>query len=1043
MSKFLLLYDANFPFDGQRPEASFFKYLPDTITITTVNQLSEELDSEQYSCLIHLHGAYFPKQSWPAIVRFLKKGKGLLHAAGAPFKRPVSWTETGWKLEDEQTAYHQQLHIHEALPVKADPIISLAANPDIPVMVGLESLFSIEPTFGIVLLSSHYNDHPAEMGSSGPMDSHIYPLLKGISQDQREIAASVVLIENTKGDYAGGRWMLISQGLTHAFWNEAGAKAIGNWARFCAWGVTEINLKTNYASYFSGEVPSITLQVQALSRSPKAQSATNWTFKLTVEQDTDTGGFTAIESHEIQLASSEQMIYHRVPLSLQTEAGYYKIRCVATSDLGETRLVHQGFWGFDAALLEQGEYLSCDEDYFRKNNRPLPIVGMTYMGSDVARKFLFIPNVSVWDRDMAQMQRAGINLLRTGIWTAWRHVMFVDGHPSEEVLRALDAFVLTTAKYGFELTFTFFSFTPELWEGVNPYLDPRSLAAQKRFITAIVTRYKNAPHIHWDLINEPSVFDPKRVFKGPRTLKDKYEITAFRQFVEKRHSAIEDLQEKWNMTSEELPNFAAILPPEQDEISFNTQDVGQIKRSQCWLDYVLFTMEVYNQWTREMSAVIRGLNPKQLITVGQDEGLTGQRPSPFFYGEVVDYTTVHSWWQLDNLIWDSVFTKLSDKPNLIQETGIMYVETANGNAKRSEEELRNILERKYAYAFATGGAGAVQWIWNINPYMDNINEAHIGAVRVDGTEKPEANVSYDFGRFMAETRDLFEARQKEETVVIYPYSNDFSNRSLAFEGTTKLSRLLSYELRLPFRALGEYHLETLAKDLPKLIIVPSALNIDEVAFTQLIEHVRLHGGILFITGPIRLNEYWMSTPRLAELIGATEIQNIVREEVLEVAGQRYPISFGGKRIAQIMKEVIINESHPSYSQLQEITIGQGKLLWSPLPIELSERDDSILAIYRFVAATAGVKSDMDWLEGGQMPGVYGKKLKFSQGELYVFVSEYAYDLKISVKNDLLGKRYSFKLEKERSVIFATDQLGKLTSTYRPHEIHVEIEDFHK
>jgi hypothetical protein len=398
---------------------------------------------------------------------------------------------------------------------------------------------------------------------------------------------------------------------------------------------------------------------------------------------------------------------------------------------------------------------------------------------------------------------------------------------------------------------------------------------------------------------------------------------------------------------------------------------------------------------------------------------------------------------MDHLVWDSVFTKLSDKPNLIQETGIMYLETANGKAKRSEEELRNILERKYAYAFATGGAGAVQWIWNINPFMDNVNEAHIGAVRVDGTEKPEANVSYDFGRFIAESRDLFHAREKEDVVVVYPYSNDFSNRSMAYEGTTKLSRLLSYELRVPFRALGEYHLESLAKDLPKLIIVPSAFNIKETAFTQLIEHIRLHGGTLFITGPIRLDEYWISASRLMDIIGETEIRNIVREEMLEVEGQAFPISYGGKRISQICKEVLIDSSHSTYSQLQTFSIGLGQLLWSPLPIELNQRNESLKAVYQSVLTSAGVGKDMDWVEGGQLHGVYGKKMQFGSGQLYIFVSEYAHDVNISVKNDLLGIRYSFKLSSERSVIFATDLQGNLTSTYRPHEVHVQIDEIHK
>ncbi|MFH5181656.1 hypothetical protein ACHHV8_02935 [Paenibacillus sp. TAB 01] len=115
---------------------------------------------------------------------------------------------------------------------------------------------------------------------------------------------------------------------------------------------------------------------------------------------------------------------------------------------------------------------------------------------------------------------------------------------------------------------------------------------------------------------------------------------------------------------------------------------------------------MHNRWAAQLIETIRSIQPKQLVTVGQDEGLGGQRPSPFFYAEAVDYTTVHSWWRMDDLVWDGVFTKDAFKPNLIQETGIMYVETPDGRAKRSEAELRNILERKYAYAFSTGGAGA-------------------------------------------------------------------------------------------------------------------------------------------------------------------------------------------------------------------------------------------------------------------------------------------------------------------------------------------------
>ena len=60
-------------------------------------------------------------------------------------------------------------------------------------------------------------------------------------------------------------------------------------------------------------------------------------------------------------------------------------------------------------------------------------------------------------------------------------------------MRAIDAFILTAKRHELEVTFTFFSFAPEAWEGVNPYLDPRSVEAQKRFVASIVGRHRARP----------------------------------------------------------------------------------------------------------------------------------------------------------------------------------------------------------------------------------------------------------------------------------------------------------------------------------------------------------------------------------------------------------------------------------------------------------------------------------------------------------------------------------------------------------------------
>ena len=47
-----------------------------------------------------------------------------------------------------------------------------------------------------------------------------------------------------------------------------------------------------------------------------------------------------------------------------------------------------------------------------RDGRAFPIVGTTYMASDVHRDFLFEPNVDAWNADFADMKRRGINFVR-------------------------------------------------------------------------------------------------------------------------------------------------------------------------------------------------------------------------------------------------------------------------------------------------------------------------------------------------------------------------------------------------------------------------------------------------------------------------------------------------------------------------------------------------------------------------------------------------------------------------------------------------------
>ncbi|SDM01015.1 Beta-galactosidase [Paenibacillus sp. OK060] len=1041
-TKLIIFSDPTFPVEGTLPTQGALDSwkASEEIIVVGADDLASALSTAAgEGCFVNLHAPYFPKSAWTEIAAFLHQGGSLISIGGAPFKRPVRQENGAWNSESEQTAYHQELYIHEALKVSAAKVDSLTSSEDIPLLAGKERLFENADTWNLVPHTTKTSDLPHQMGSSGPMSTQISPLLRGRSKDGRNIAAPIVLWENSRSTFAGSRWLFVHLPLTATFWDQNGAAEIVNWAQYCAKGVTELSLKPNYASYELGERASLILQTQILQRAGSRRSEPElWTFDLTIEREDRTNSTVEkVWNHQLELELSGEQRFERILLPVSIKSGLYRIVGRVQAPDGEVRILRQGFWGQDAALLAEGEVITRSRDYFIKDGRPLPVVGMTYMTSDVARKFLFLPNADVWDRDMAQMAKAGINWIRTGIWTAYRNMMQVDGHMSEDVLRAIDAFLLTAKRHGLQVTFTFFSFTPETWEGTNPYLDPQSVDAQKRFIRSIVSRHRHSTHVDWDLINEPSMFDPVRIFSdGPRSARDSYEQQAFIEWLQQRHQTIEALQEAWNMSPKQLPDFTAAVIPEPEEINFDVQDMHKAKKGTRWLDYCLFSMEMHNVWARELVGTIKDLVPHHLVTVGQDEALGAQRPSPFFYEREVDYTTVHSWWLNDDLIWDGIFAKTPHKPNLIQETGIMYVETPDGRAKRTEEELHSILERKYAYAFSTGGAGAVQWIWNTNFYMDNANESHIGALRADGTEKPEADVSYDFGRFMEQIRDLFTDRELEEIAVVFPYSNDFSNRSLAYDATTKLTRVMAYELKQPFRAVSEYHLEALKQQPPKLIMVPSPHNMDSDALSELFNFAENEGATLLITGPLGLDAYWKRSDRADHLVGQRSLGNVQREEMLNINGVDHRVTYGRRRIAEVAKETLLHAENHTPDEVEVLPLGKGKLIWSPLPLELNGRDEPLADLYRYASEVAGIKNELEWISGGDLAGIYGRKLSFPKGNLYVFVSEFALNHEVKVRDTRTGVIYTFLLEKNRSVLFATDDAGQLQAVYRPDEVEI-------
>src|SRR6185295_8125463 len=284
------------------------------------------------------------------------------------------------------------------------------------------------------------------------------------------------------------------------------------------------------------------------------------------------------------------------------------------------------------------------------------------------------------------------------------------------------------------------------------------------------------------------------------------------------------------------------------------------------LDYRLFAQDMFIRWVRQVTPAIRSNgNTKQLITVGQDEAGLGDSPNIQFFAKEIDFTSLHNWWNNDDLLWDSVLAKTPSKLSLIEETGVMFYEKADGGSPwRSEEDVSNLLERKMALSFAADGAGFVEWIWNTNPYMNSTNEVGIGFHRVDGTAKPELEPFLKIAKFMREHGDRLHDRVSEPVAMVLPHSQMFSPRSFAFEATRKCVRAMYYYCGVPMQAVSEYTLAEYAGQ-AKLIVVPAPRVLTQNCWEALWTEVR-RGAVLALSGPFYADDHLLSTARLPDAL---------------------------------------------------------------------------------------------------------------------------------------------------------------------------------
>lgn len=959
--------------------------------LVSAEQLSAQLGDPHAELLVLPQGSVIPETAWSGIEQYLQRGGNLLVLGGRPFTRAAFHDSAGWHLRDYSVRFSRMLGIDQYQSTPGSSGAEFAPNPDVPVDL---PHFSWKQAYSpIIRLSSSslYN----RGGSAGSLDARLDTLVWGVSNGRR-LSAPLLEVDHLSGPFANGRWILLAAELGPEFYSTADTtRLLRVLADRALRGAEEFTARPAFPLYLPGEP----IELETIYQSAAKPSG------LTVQiseypEDQPAQKFTTM----ITLPAMSAAL-----LPTPKGKGLHIIEARLLEGSALRAIYHSAFWIRDEQFLRSGPRLGVNADYFTIDDKPLAVVGTTYMSSEVQRLYFDHPNVYVWNRDLAQIHDAGLNMIRSGWWTGWDKLCDESGRPYERTLRTFEAYLMTARKYGLPVQFNLFAFLPEVLGGSSPYLDPFALQRQRTLIQTLAARFHDVPYLAWDLINEPSF--SKHLWKMlPNG--DPIEQAAWNAWLGKKYPDRAALAAAWNVPLDTVAGSISLPNEEEFDPRGNYVGVNSLRV----YDFVEFAQEAFAEWVHANREIIRAAGSHQLITVGQDEGGFQDRLSPAFFGPYVDFTTNHSWWLNDQLLWDSLVAKQPGKAMLIQETGLQRELNLDEIARRTPEQEAALFERKFAVSFVYG-SGAIEWLWNSNSYMTESNETPIGALLPDGTEKPEATVLRDMAKFAAAASPYLKNPKPAQIVVVTSQAAQFSvYAQLQLEAQQNAVRALAYDLHQPCSILTENQIDKLAALSPKVVILPSAQALRESTWQALLGYVK-SGGNLLVTGPVSRDEHWHFVDRQSPLgiQGAVEPLTFHSSEIrfdAKNSNMSIPVPFLQQQ-QQLLEYVRFADGRSEAS----VSLGKGKLQWCAYPIELSDNEQAAALTYSGMLESTHPSVEV-------RPSTLIYPIELQDAVLYVIESEFSDDQDISIHDEATGTELKFRLPSQRAALALIDKHSK-------------------
>lgn len=962
---------------------------------TDVAGLQEPAALNGVDLLVLPYGSAVPSMAWKCIQTYLESGGDLLILGGQPLHVPVTQGEGRFTESQPSEAYSRVLdfrHTYE-VPVSGDAHFHWKDGYQFRGIAHLSArrFFAVE----------------------GRLDGLGYM----VDSTGLQVAAPVIVADRVDGPMSGSRTVALDFDPQPGYWeSEDGTALIRQSALYATQGATSFSIETLYSALRPGEPPQIAVHLrgvrdQRLSRPAAAE------VKLVLASEK-----SAIDTATLALPDAA-IADPVVPFHQPLDPGFYTVSAVLSQGGRFREFYRNGFWVEETKALASAPALGVNGNFITRDGAPFFPVGTNYFSTESnGWDFSGPRNAAVWDKDFDEMSHHGVSFVRTGVWMS--NARFIEGNAgggvNERFLRNLEAFLRCAQRHNIAVNFTFFAFSPHSGDSgrddsdaalPNPYTDQASVRAQQAYVRSVVERFKDDPSLSYDLINEPSFSNPRHIFRGNYPNGDPTEIAAWRKWLREKYSDnLTALARAWSVTPEQLGGFDTVPLPSIADLTYDRYGNPREVRA---VDYNLFAQDMFSDWVRSMVGLIRATGSRQLIDVGQDEGgVTDRVLNQFYGGAGVSFTTNHTYWQDDALLWDSVVAKRPGVPNITGETGYQPVWAPDGAWRYDEFTGLGLTERKWALGFAAGSSGAMQWDWD--------REVDFGMHRSDGSAKVWEERMHELGDFARKAAPHATGLILPDVAIVLPQSYQMSvYNSLALEAQQKAVRALYGYARSQAYAVGEYQIQLLG--LPRLIILPSAFGLTETAWKAIEDRVSA-GAVLLVTGPFDADSHLHPTGRQDAIGLPYHAQPLnIREHMMHFPDGDELLSFSGNKTT-----VLSYAELPGGQYWIEKPLGKGKVLFAALPLELNDNLQAIGDVYSYALTAAGVKPV--YTTGLKDPGILISPTQFPQATLYVVTSESNRE-QVDLTDLRSGKRFSQKLATGRAALLLVGADGTLLADY--------------